>query len=143
MPIKALLRRFIIIWAHTENTTYTQPIGFPNFFHDSPRIVASTTHQNRHSAFHSIDNKRLNGRLLIFGKTGGLSRSSENTEKVCAVVKLIVYDAFQRIIVNRSIARKRCNKGNTQAFKYIMCHKMSFFSPAKITIFTIKRRNAQ
>ena len=132
MLVKTFLGGLVVIWAYAQNTIYATEITILQIFNDSCRVIAATSHQDGYTPLHFVDNEILDLLFLLGSQRRRFARSSKNAEEVCTIIQLVIDQAEDRFIVNRTIVLERGNQRDTKALKNIMHHKSNSKSGAKL-----------
>ena len=123
MLVETFLRRLVVVRANAQHAVDALPVGLLQLFDHSSGVVASTAHEDGHTASHLLHHKLLDEVLLLGRQTRGLTGGSEYTEEVGAIIELIVQKPVKSVEIYRAISVERGNEGNAQTFKNVCCHK--------------------
>ena len=91
MLIKSLLRRFVIIGAYAQYAIDALPVKVLQFVHNRSRAVATTTHQQGHSARHTFHKMVLEHLLFLGGQSRCFRCGSHNAQEIHTAFYLIFH----------------------------------------------------
>ena len=91
MLIEPLLRRFVIIGAYAQYAIDALPVKALQFVHNRSRTVATTTHQQGHSARHTFHKMVLEHLLFLGGQSRCFRCGSHNTQEIHTALNLIFH----------------------------------------------------
>ena len=122
MLIESLLRRFVVVGTHAQHSVDATEVACLEFLDNGCGVVATTSHEDRHSPIDCRYHEVLDLLFLILGEAWSLTRCGEYAEEVGSVVKLILHQAHQRLVVNRPVLTEGGDEGYAQSFKYVTYH---------------------
>ena len=111
MLIEAFLRWLVIVWTYGEQTIYSAHVVGLAHLNDGSGVIAATSHEQRHTASHLLDDKLLNLVVLVSRETWSLASGSEDAKEVGTVSQLIVDDRGECVIIHTAVLTERCHKG--------------------------------
>ena len=95
MLIESLLRRFVVVWAHTQHTVDTTEVTCLELLNDSGGVIAATSHKDGHAALDSGYYEFLDFLLLVLCEAWCLTCCGKDAEEVGTIVELIFHQSHQ------------------------------------------------
>ena len=123
MLINTFLRRFIIIGNNRQNGIYSGKIVVLKRIHNGTRIISTNTEQDRYPTIYAFDDHFLDFLFFFFRQCRSFCCGAQHTQKISIVLKLIVHQTYQCIVINAFILFKRSNQRYPHSFQFSLYHE--------------------